>query len=265
MTQPKLTVIISYYKALDKKKIILKALNNQSVQDFEVIISKDDNNELTTDFYNQNQSNYNFSLLHIHQKEDNGFQKNKVLNRSILAANSDLLAFIDGDCVPHRHFVKAYVDNMKTGFYYPGRAVFLSAETSEKLVKNQDLKQLEFANLLFAKTEKLRDGIYSPKLRLSYKFRGIVGRNWGIPKQHLLDINGFDEDYILAGVGEDIDIEWRLRANGLDKKSVKNKAIVYHIFHPKNYSEADVQKNLVVFEAKKKLGNIRCLNGIERL
>ena len=41
----KITIIISYYKALTNLKLILKALNNQSNNNFEVIISEDDQNE----------------------------------------------------------------------------------------------------------------------------------------------------------------------------------------------------------------------------
>ena len=37
----RLTVIISYYKALDNLRLILKALSQQSCHDFEVIVSED--------------------------------------------------------------------------------------------------------------------------------------------------------------------------------------------------------------------------------
>ena len=53
----KLTIIISYYKNLNNLKLILKALNNQSVNNFEAIISEDDNNDETIDFVKNNQSN----------------------------------------------------------------------------------------------------------------------------------------------------------------------------------------------------------------
>jgi len=36
----------------------------------------------------------------------------------------------------------------------------------------------------------------------------------GISKSDLIAINGFDEDYIAPGGGEDSDIEWRLQALG---------------------------------------------------
>ena len=47
-----LTVIISYYKALDNLKLILQSLALQSRKNFEVIISEDDYNEKTIEFNN---------------------------------------------------------------------------------------------------------------------------------------------------------------------------------------------------------------------
>jgi len=81
---PSISIVISYYKALRDLKLILKALNQQSKSDFEVIISEDDNSENTKKFLNNNQLKYNFPILHNYQSEDLGFRKNMMLNRAIL-------------------------------------------------------------------------------------------------------------------------------------------------------------------------------------
>ena len=92
-----------------------------------------------------------------------------------------------------------------------------------------------------------------------------MARNCGIYKQHLLNINGFDNDYIYAGVGEDCDIEWRLSAIGIKPKSVKNKAIVYHLYHDKTYSELNVAKNVELLKNKQQKNNVKCINGLKQL
>jgi len=260
-----LTVIISYYKALKNLKIILKALNNQSVNNFEVIISEDDLAQDIVQFLKENRDSYRFSILHIYQEEDKGFRKNAMLNRAIMCANNNFLAFIDGDCVPHKHFVKAYLKNSGTGYFLSGRAVLLSQSAAQQLLKTESVENLKLSKLALSKSDKLKDAIYSPHLSLSTQAPGLIGRNWGIHKQHLLDVNGFDTDYIRAGIGEDADIEWRLMANGVKRKSVKNKAIVYHIFHPRVYSQADVDANFKLFDEKKKLNQIKCVRGIVNL
>jgi hypothetical protein len=64
----------------------------------------------------------------------------------------------------------------------------------------------------------------------------------------------------LAGVGEDVDIEWRMKESGIKFKSLKFKAIQYHLNHSLNYT-SDAE-NIDLLIEKKGLGQIICLNGI---
>ncbi len=260
-----ITIIISYYKALDNLKLVLKALDNQSRNEFEVIISEDDNNEETISYLKKNKHLYRFPIVHLNQKEDDGFKKNIMLNRSIMKSKADMLVFIDGDCIPHRHFVKEYINNKGQGYFLVGRRCMLGEKISSDMLKKESLERLNFLSLVFSDTTVVKESLYSPYFHLSTKTRGLLGCNWGILKQHLLDVNGFDEDYIKPGVGEDNDIEWRLEENGLRKKSIKNKAITYHIYHPRTYSEEGVYENFQMFYKKQEAGHIKCLNGIEKI
>jgi glycosyltransferase involved in cell wall biosynthesis len=262
-----LTVIISYYKAQDNLRLILTALGRQSNKNFEVILSEDDNNEDTKEFLIATKDLFDYPITHIYQKEDKGFRKNEMLNRSILHSKTEKLVFIDADCIPHKHFVKNYINSLQEGYIFDGRAVLLDKKTTEQAKKEQSMRKIHFFHLLFTGTKKLKDGIYFPYFSLSFKMkgRGLVGRNWGIYKKSLIEVNGFDMDYIYAGVGEDVDIEWRLKANGIKSKSMKNKAIVYHLFHSKWYSEEMVGFNFELLYKKKKANNIRCLNGLNTI
>lgn len=260
-----LTIIISYYKALDNLKLILKGLNNQSYHHFEVIVSEDDYNPETISFLKHHSPSYDFPIIHLNQQSDIGFRKNSMLNKSIQKAKSKKLAFIDGDCIPHKHFVKQYVKNIEEQRILWGRRVMLDKKTSSNLLTNFSFSELNIIKLLLSKSQKLKDAIYSPYQALSLTNKGIKGCNWGILKQHLLDVNGFDEDYVQAGVGEDDDVEWRLKANGLTMKSMKNKAIVYHLYHPKTYSNEGVIQNNQLLNKNKNKNQVICLNGINKL
>ena len=66
----------------------------------------------------------------------------------------------------------------------------------------------------------------------------------------MIKVNGFDESFVHPTVGEDDDIEWRLKKIGLKKFSMKNKAIVYHLFHERKYYDGDRRINLKIFEQK---------------
>jgi len=52
-------------------------------------------------------------------------------------------------------------------------------------------------------------------------------------KKAIIAINGFDEDYILPAIGEDIDLSWRFIQAGFKHKSVRNMAVQYHLHHQK--------------------------------
>jgi len=264
-SEMKLSIIISYYKALDNLLLILKGLNRQSDMRFEVIISEDDCNQETIEFIDKNRALYNFEIQHVHQAEDLGFRKTMMLNKSIQASRTDFLVFIDGDCIPARHFAKQYIQYAGDNQILWGRRVMLGPKLTSEIIRNNSLRKLNFFSTFFSDSYKTKEAIYSPLRSLSFKNRGLKGCNWGVSKKHLLAVNGFDEDYKQAAVGEDNDIEWRLTAIGLTKVSMKNKAIVYHLYHPRGYSNEVVNDNFRKFQDKQRDGNIRCLNGLEDL
>lgn len=263
----KVSVIVSYYKNEINLRLILKALANQSVANFEVIISEDDANKETFKLINEFKNTYRFPVKHTNQDKDLGFRKNIMLNKSIKLATGNLLVFIDGDCVPHKHFIKAYIDNFEEDVMLKGRRVMLSEKLTLKLKQTFNLKILGLLNVLFSKSKKKKIGIYSPFFNLSYNSNNkwLLGCNWGISKNTIYKVNGFDEDYVRAAVGEDNDIEWRLKSIGIKGRSVKNKAIVYHLYHKEKYAKEDLFFNKNVLKNKKEAKHFYCLNGLEKV
>ena len=100
-----ISVIISHYDKIDNLSIILDAFKRQSCTDFEIIISEDGKNNKTKKILKK--LRYFFTIKHTSQK-DIGFRKNRVLNKSIKIAEGNFIVFIDGDCIPHMHFIKEY-------------------------------------------------------------------------------------------------------------------------------------------------------------
>ncbi len=64
------------------------------------------------------------------------------------------------------------------------------------------------------------------------KSRGLVGCNYSIHKQDLLAINGFDTRYNGPGIGEDTDVEFRLRLAGIEVQPFTHLGVQYHLYHP---------------------------------
>jgi cellulose synthase/poly-beta-1,6-N-acetylglucosamine synthase-like glycosyltransferase len=259
------TVIIAFYKRLDFLEKIFEGLKNQSVKGFEVIVAEDDNSPLTIDYITRKQSDLPFQIKLV-SHEDKGFRKNKILNEAIKIASSENILFLDGDCIPHRHFVKQYCNHLNRGTAYFGRRVMLGEKFTERLLKFHGIKSLKILIMIFSDSKKIEEGLYLPWHNKEQKeYRGIWGCNWGISKQDLIEVNGFDEDYTHASVGEDNDIEWRLRLNGILFKSLKHKAIVYHMYHKENYNDEAFIINNELFGKKKKLRKVKCINGLTKI
>ena len=152
---------------------------------------------------------------------------------------------------------------MQRGFYYAGRAVMLGPRVSEQILAQEQFQAPNLLRLYLSKSRKQKEGLYFPLMVIGPKNRGLVGRNWGICKKDLERINGFDLDYEGPGVGEDTDVEWRLIKAGLEKHSMKNKAIIYHLYHPRAYSQDPVKHNFQLMQEKKKAGQHFCLRGLQ--
>jgi cellulose synthase/poly-beta-1,6-N-acetylglucosamine synthase-like glycosyltransferase len=257
----KISLIISYYKNLPALELILKALENQKYKNFEVIVAEDDNSEKTIKFLSG--LNTFYPIKHVHQDIDIGFRKNKMLNEAINISTGDLLVFIDGDCIPHRNFLLAYISSACTNTILFGRRVMLDVKLTENLYKEKNLSKLNFWMLLFSKSTCIKYSLYLPFIS-QYQEVGIWGCNWGVYREQICNVNGFDEDYVTAGIGEDKDIEWRLLSKGLKLKSIRFGALQYHLYHKKNYTDNDVSTGIKLFNDKIKLNQIACYNGLEK-
>ncbi|MBU3713328.1 MAG: glycosyltransferase [Ferruginibacter sp.] len=266
---PAASIIISYYKNLPALEVILLALNEQNTQDtFEVIISEDDNEVSTIDFINQIRHSLNYSIIHVSQ-EDKGFYKCACLNKSIVAANSDFLIFIDGDCIPHKKFVASYVKHKRSGVVLYGRRVMLSEKLSQSILNNRKTSKLHFINLMRYGCKRIEDGLFFPILNRFSKKKSsgiLLGCNMGINKADLLSINGFDEDYTFPGGGEDSDIEWRFKKRGgIEFASVRNLSIVYHLWHEQRFDQEKEIKSTSFMNDKIKAGKFFCKNGLQKI
>ena len=83
-----ISVIISHYKNVANLALILDALDKQSVDGFEVIISEDGQDDATKQFLAS--SSYSFPWQHTTQ-EDIGFRKTRILNTSVKKAKGSFL------------------------------------------------------------------------------------------------------------------------------------------------------------------------------
>lgn len=271
----KATIIGSVYDKVNELELILYALSIQSFRDFELIIAEDGQNDKIKRLVGEWQKKNLLNIKHITQ-EDKGFRKNRILNEAIRKSSADYLIFIDGDCVPHSDFIKAHFENRGANTVLCGRRVNLTKTISGKInrdsIVNLDYQKIKLPEVIFSalnrdKSESnfnIEEGIILKKKFfrkiVTNEDEHILGCNFSIHKELLKKINGFDEKYEGPGLGEDSDIEFRLRLIGAEFKSVRNLAVLYHMHHSKTKEEP---KNMEYFIKVKEENKSFCSNGLE--
>jgi glycosyltransferase involved in cell wall biosynthesis len=262
------SIIIAVYKNIPALDLILRALRHQSEQDFEVIVTEDNDGARMREFIAAARDRYAFPITHVSQA-DQGFRKDLALNRAVAASNTDYLVFIDGDCIPHRHFVKAHSTSRCEGFALYGRRVMLSPRLTARAYASLSEPEpapahtFGLVELWATGSTRLDCMWYLPFLPQTVTSKSmLLGCNWSIHKQHLIEVNGFDEDFITPGCGEDTEIEGRLLLAGVRLKKVKNQALQYHLHHPENYS--DTVPSMQLMAEKRAKGAVFCANGLNR-
>lgn len=268
---PQLSLIVSVYNKPDNLRLVLAALERQSWSDFEVLIADDGSGPEIRRVVAEACARAAFPLRHLWH-EDRGWRKNTMLNNAVRAAATDYLVFIDGDCLPSRHFLLDHWNERETGRVLLGRRV----ETSERWSKELTLERVrsgaferfgwnELSDMLRGKSLRVEDGVRIPSAALRAillrSASGMLGANFSAWKRDLEAVNGFDELYDGPGCGEDSDLQYRLSLIGVRGKSLRNVAIEYHIWHPRTVvSDASWDR----FEEIRKTREPRCTHGLKR-
>ena len=236
------SVIISFYENTQFLEKVLAGYSLQDTRDFEILIADDGSGEAARKKVAELIGRSGLSVHHVwHQ--DTGWRKNKILSQAVLEAGSQYLIFTDGDCIPHHAFVREHLESREPGAILAGRRVYLGQGMSHFLtaerIRRKYLKRygltLLLADRIFGTGRHIENGLYFRnrmiRNRINKKDKGVLGSNFSLHKQDFLAVNGFDERYQSPAVGEDTDLEIRLRNDGIRVKSVKHLAIQYHLFH----------------------------------
>jgi glycosyltransferase involved in cell wall biosynthesis len=271
----KLSIIVSVYDKIRELDLVLSALKVQSFKDFEIIIADDGSGEEMQKFIQDLSKSGTIEVNHV-SHEHRGFRKNAILNKAIGKASTPYLIFLDGDCVPHFDFVKHHFERKQNNTVLCGRRVNLSKRLSDEITKagllnkkDQKIKLKHFIDSLIRKEDRstyVEHGIVVENKLVRKFFKmglpRIVGCNFSIPISLIEMINGFDENYIGPGIGEDADIDFRLKLVNVKFYSLRNLAVVFHLYHKPTMIEKNNYDYYLEMLNKKEAV---CRNGIVKL
>jgi glycosyltransferase involved in cell wall biosynthesis len=263
-----ISVIVPTYNRPQALKLCLLSLKDQSILPSEVLIADDGSSSETRDAVDtmKNALKAVFPIKHVWQ-EDVGFRKPRILNEAVRNSTGDYLVFIDGDCLAHRHFIRAHIEQSDPEAILGGKRVEIGKKLTEQLLKEGTILNSFHPRLivdsLAGNSRKVEEAIQikNPFLRrLMHRDQidndGIWGCNFSLYKQLFIDINGCDEDFLDGSLNQ-----------GKSVRSVRGLAIVFHLWHPSSWSfEGEKYKyNLQIIKNRIERKETFCKNGIKKL
>lgn len=272
----RVSLITAFYKDIVALNLIIEALKRQEYDDFEFIIAEDNCAPETADYLD---SITGIDIIHTTQ-EDLGIRKAQSMNNGIINSTGEYLIFIDGDCIPHSNFIAAHAELAEAGTVLAGRRVNLGKRFSKLLRKHK---------LGFHILEKFFPAFYplllidgGTHLEQGFSFRpqgwfyrnliakrrkkevNLLGCNFSCYRSDMLAIDGFDECYGHTAVADDTDLQWRFKAYGLNLKSCKMAANVFHLHHGARLCrDVDSNAELLKMNHRKHQNNYHAKKGID--
>jgi glycosyltransferase involved in cell wall biosynthesis/2-polyprenyl-3-methyl-5-hydroxy-6-metoxy-1,4-benzoquinol methylase len=177
---PFFSVIIPTYERHDKLELLLDCLQNQTFQEFEIIIVDQSKKSWT-----QTEKYSNLDITYIHSDI-----KGAVIarNRASYYARGKVLAFTDDDCQPKPDWL----------------------ENSITYFENNDVVGVE--GLIIS--DKLKDDNYRSVTNLGFEGIGFMTANLLVRREVFMAVDGFDESFDNPHFREDTDLGWRICQHG---------------------------------------------------
>lgn len=268
-----LSVIFTTYNSPAWLEKVLWGYSCQLFKDFEVIVADDGSNTDTADLIYRMQQKVEFPLRHIWH-EDKGFRKCEILNKAIVASDTDYLVFSDGDCIPRSDFLLAHFKKRKVNCFLSGGAIRLPMSLSETINRDDILNQAAFNKKWLANMGMKQSLIKGLKLTSNPLIGDLMnkltptkatwnGGNASAWKKDILAVNGFDERMRYGA--QDREFGERLVNNGVEGIQIRYSAVCLHLEHGRGYvNKPDLERNAAIRRETKQKKIIRTPYGIEK-
>ena len=252
----KISVIFTTYNSPVWLEKVLWGWTRQNDDFHEIVIADDGSEAETRAVIERFRSESPIQIKHVWQ-EDNGFQKCRILNKAILAADGDYLVVSDGDCIPRSDFIAQHRQHAQPGYYLSGGYFKLPMSTS-RLISKDDI----IAQQCFDKKWLIEKGV-KPSLKFMKLTAGPVrsrlyntltttkptwnGHNASCFRSDAIRVNGFDERMRYGG--EDVEFGYRLQNAGIKARQIRYSAVCIHLDHERGYvNEGDRERNRSILD-----------------
>lgn len=203
--------------------------------------------------------------------EDQGFQKSRILNKALVAAESDYLVFTDQDCIPRKDFIEVHARSARKGWFVSGGYFKLPMDIS-KAISYEDVESGRAFRLSWLRkiglklnwkcTKLLDNSVFAAVLNhitpARSSWNGCNASGW---RKDMLEINGYNEDMQYGG--QDREFGERLYNLGIKSVQKRYSAIVLHLDHKRPYrTKESIEKNRAIRRNTRQSGIVRTPHGI---
>lgn len=235
------SVVVTTYEWPEALDVVLRGLAEQSDPAFDVVVADDGSGPTTADVVSRWQPTFEDRLAHAWQPDD-GFRLARARNLGAASARGACLVFVDGDCVPRRHFVRAIRRAARPGWFLAGKRVQMSEDLSRAVLDGREwIARWPLPALLARVGREL-----SPWVNLTGRDRrrpwreklpdfaphgnayGFLTAVWRADFER---VNGFDTRFVGWG-DQDVDLAVRLHRLGLRCGYAGPPATMLHAWHP---------------------------------
>lgn len=257
----KTSLIVTTYNWKEALEAVLKSVLRQSELPDEVIIADDGSREDTKTLIEQFQTKFPVPLIHSWQ-EDNGFQLSMSRNRAIAMAQGEYIIMIDGDIVLSSSFIASHKKAAKVGWFVQGGRVLTNESASKAIMEHDAIPSIFSSGLKNRKnciSHPLISKLFSYQRNNDNATRGCNMAFW---KNDVIDVNGFNQDFVGWG-REDSEFVHRMLNADKNRLYLKFAGVGYHLFHNEN-SRASLGENDQILENTITKRLTRCENGIDQ-
>jgi len=261
----KISVIVTTYNRPNALKKVLDGLLVQSCMPHDIIVADDGSGPETRKMLAAYLNGKTPVIRHEWQ-EDQGFRAARIRNKAILVSRGDYLVFLDGDCIPEKHFVADHQELAEEGAFFQGKRVLVSQRASGMFNHKDTASISKRIGLVLSSKISNRHHLARIPFFPSWKKTGLSGIrscNMGVFKTDVLAVNGFNHDFIGWG-REDSEFVDRLYKYGLRRKENPFKAICYHLWHKENSRARLADNDALLAHCRKKNGYF-CSRGLNSL
>jgi glycosyltransferase involved in cell wall biosynthesis len=269
----RVSVIITTFDQPEQLEKVLWGYAKQRHRDFQLIVADDGSGPATTEVVDRVSALAGLDVVHVWH-EHRGFRKTEILNRAILAADSEYLIFSDGDCIPRDDFVAVHASLARPGSFLSGGYLKLSREVSSQ-ISVADVRSGDATDASWLRERGWRPGKRALRLmrrtRLATVLDAITptrrtwnGHNSSAWKSALVAVNGFDLDMAYGGL--DRALGERLMNAGIRGRQVRHRTPCLHLHHERPYADPlKWKRNHEIRDRIRRNRETRAIHGIAEL